>query len=426
MKAVLSNRIHIEVDEELLSIIDKDLTYKVPGPMPMDPDITVRNMKRIRQGIVSMPSGRVDLIPEDHEIVDKRVLAPVRFPKPLVKLHEYQNVIYNDVDDNCILNAKPGWGKTFVGLFIAAKLGQKTLIVVHNANLRAQWVKEVKKVFGITPGIIGGGKFDVKPIIVIGNTQSLYNKVPEISKLFGTIMLDEMHHVPANSFSKVLDSNHARYKIGLSGTIKRKDGKHVYFRDYFSPTIHKPVRDNVLIPEVHIHKSDFVFPDGGKTPWATRVNGLLYDEEYQKYVANLATIYANGGMKVLVVADRTEFLERGCEYTENSVCITGSITEIEERERLQQTLQLYNSILWGAISIYKEGISENVLSCLILGTPVNNEPMLEQLIGRITRLHEGKTRSIIVDINLGGFTAKKQAQQRLAFYIKEGYKITHY
>ena len=35
------------------------------------------------------------------------------------------------------------------------------------------------------------------------------------------------------TFSKVIDSNYARYKIGLSGTIERKDGKHVVFRDYF-------------------------------------------------------------------------------------------------------------------------------------------------------------------------------------------------
>ena len=46
----------------------------------------------------------------------------------------------------------------------------------------------------------------------------------------GTIILDEMHHVSSPTFSKVIDTNYARYKVGLSGTIERKDGKHVVFR----------------------------------------------------------------------------------------------------------------------------------------------------------------------------------------------------
>jgi superfamily II DNA or RNA helicase len=427
MKAVVNNRIFLEATPELKRNLDTLLTYKIPGRLPMDPPFIIKNMKVVRSKLVSIPIGAFSLIPKEYEVIDNRVKHPVNFPTPLVTLRDDQKDVYNLVEDNCIINAKPGWGKTFTGLFIAAKLGQKTLIVVHTTNLRNQWAKEVEKVFGFKAGIIGGGKFDTDSPIVIGNTQSLYNKIPFISKEFGTLILDEMHHIPAASFSKLLDQNHARYKIGLSGTVKRKDGRHVYFKDYFSEEIHKPINDNVLTPEVHIHHPGFQFPDGGM-PWANRVNDLEYNEEYQQYVASLATIYANKGHKVLVVAARTQFLVNVAKLIgDNAICITGETVKVEDREGLEQ--RLYGNrinVLAGAISIYKEGISINPLSCLIQGTPINNDPMLEQLAGRINRPHKEKNKTIIVDINLKGKTASNQARNRFAFYSKQGWKITTY
>ena len=145
---------------------------------------------------------------------------------------------YDAVDDNCIINAWVSWGKTFTGLAIASKLKQKTLVVVHTVALRNQWEKEVEKVFGISPGIIGSGKFDTDAPIVIGNVQTLTRRVPDIINEFGTVILDEMHHVSSPTFKNIIDKSKARYKIGLSGTIERKDGKHVVFRDYFLSLIH--------------------------------------------------------------------------------------------------------------------------------------------------------------------------------------------
>ena len=54
-----------------------------------------------------------------------------------------------------------------------------------------------------------------------------------------TIILDEMHHVSNPTFSKVIDTNYCRYKLGLSGTIERMDVKHVVFRDYFGNKVIK-------------------------------------------------------------------------------------------------------------------------------------------------------------------------------------------
>lgn len=424
MKAVLSNRIYMNVTKEYRDYINEQLTYVIPSTRPNSPPIVMKNMARIRDDLISIPIGCMSLIPEDYEIIDKRILNPLELPEFKFTLRKSQQLIHDAVVDNCIINAAPSWGKTFTGLAIAAKLGQKTLVITHTVNLRNQWVNEVKKVTGGTPGIIGSGKLELDFSIVIGNTQTLYRNIPLIKKEFGTLILDEMHHVSAPSFSRLVDTNYARYKIGLSATIERKDGKHVVFRDYFGDTVYKPPAENMMIPSVDIIKSQVRFPDGARTPWANRVTTLTTDEEYRHLISMLAAAYAAKGHKVLVVCDRTAFLKTCAELVgDSAVCIVGDVDQ-KERDKLQdQILQGDKNILFGTQAIYSEGISINSLSCLILATPLNNDPLLEQLIGRICREKEGKLQPKVVDIHLLGNTARRQASARMGYYMRKGYHI---
>ena len=426
MKAVISNRIYMDCSAELQQKIDKELTYAIPTHNPLDPPLMIKNMGLIRNGLISIPIGRMDLIPEEYEIVDKRLYKPVDFPEFMFDLRDSQKKVFDEIEDNAIINAWVSWGKTFTGLAIAGKLGQKTLIVTHTVALRNQWAKEVKKVFGIEAGIIGSGRFELDAPIVIGNTQTLYRNVDKIRKEFGTIILDEMHHVSSPTFSKILDTNYCRYKIGLSGTVERKDGKHVVFRDYFGSKLFQPPKENYMTPKIHLVHSEIRFMDGAKTPWANRVSALSNDEEYRHTIAMLAAAYAARGHKVLVVSDRVSFLKACAELTgDRAVCVTGDVSH-EDRETLVDRV-LYGdaNVLYGTQAIFSEGISVDTLSCLILGTPVNNEPLLTQLVGRVIRKKEGKIDPIIVDIHLRGNTARKQASNRVGFYMKQGWDMKY-
>ena len=424
VKAVVSNRIYLEVTDQYKEVLSKELTYTIPSYNPKDPPIVIKNMARIRSNLVSIPIGRTDLIPRDYEVVDKRIELPIELPEFKFPLRPSQQEVFDEVEDNCIINAWVSWGKTFTGLSIAGKLKQKTLIVVHTVPLRNQWTKEVEKVFGFTPGIIGSGKFNIDPPIVIGNTQSLYRNIPTIRKAFGLVMLDEMHHVSSPTFSKVIDSNYARYKIGLSGTIERKDGKHVVFRDYFGQKVLKPPKENYMTPSIWVHRSEIRFMDGSNIPWANKVTQLAYNEEYVHTIALLAAAFAAKGHKVLVVSDRVHFLQACAELAgDKAVCVTGEVPH-EERQTLMSKITTGEAnILFGTQAIFSEGISLDDLSCLILGTPVNNEPLLTQLIGRVIRQKEGKRDPIVVDIQLKGNTARRQASNRMGYYMKQGYNI---
>lgn len=371
---------------------------------------------------MSIPIGRIDLIPPDYEVVDKRIKVNTKFPNFKFELRPSQQDVYNEVDDNCIINAKPSWGKTFAALAIAGKLNQKTLVIVDKVPLRNQWTREVNKVYDIEPGIIGSSKFNIKGPITISNVQSLYNCIDRVKDQFGTIILDEMHHVSAPIFSRVMDKTSARFKIGLSGTLKRKDGKDVVFRDYFGNHIIKPPPENFMEPIIHVIESNIPIPEmPGVNSWSHRVNALLENINYRILVQNLADKYSSMGHKSLIVADRVEFINTMASIRDRAIAITGETQEGREEQIARITKDIDE--IWGTISIFKEGISQDNLSCLILATPVNNEPMLEQLIGRIQRILPNKPQPIVVDIKSSGWTGSNQFQARMGHYIRRGYKV---
>jgi len=419
-KAVLSNRIFMEADKPLIDKIRKELTYTIPNPNPQGLPITIRNMGVFKKGIITMPIGRLDLIPKGYEIVDKRVLQPAEFPEFNGELRPSQQKIYDEIEDNSMINAWVSFGKTFTALAIAGKFKQKTLVVTHTIQLREQWVREIEKVYGFTPGVIGSGRFETNTPIVVGNIQTLYKVIGKIQKTFGLVILDEFHHISAASFSRVIDKCAARYKIGLSGTMARKDGKHVVFRDYFGNNVIKPPAENYMEPEIHIYNTNFKLPHS--YVWANRVTALAENESYQKVVSAIAAKYVGLGHSVLLVSDRVKFLQSCADLIgETAICITGEVTDREELMKLIERKE--KKVLCGTQSMFSEGISINSLSCLILGTPLNNDPLLTQLIGRVIREQEGKLQPIVVDINLKSETAKRQAAQRAGLYLQQGWKI---
>lgn len=427
-KAVLTNRIFLDTDTENRNRIIQALTYRIPSTNPLIPRPTIiKNYRLITQNIISLPSGREDLIPEETEIIDKRIEKPVDFPKAAYDLRPDQTEAALALSYGTgILNAPVGWGKTFTALHIASMLGQKTLIVVHNLSIRSQWEKEIKRLFGITPGVIGSSKFFIHPIITVANVQTLANHMDRVEAEFGTVILDEAHHVPASTFTTVMDRLKCKYKIGLTGTLQRKDGKHVLFTDYFGDVVVKPKSTNVMYPEVRIVKSKVALPDGNC--WADKVTKLLDTPEYIELIAVLTLMHIEEGHKVLVLADRILFQQKVAELIGDRCVIVDGSTSLEDRDKAHAMLVSgEKDALIGTTSIYKEGISESILSCLILSNPVNNEGLLEQLMGRIMRLFPGKLTPVVVDVQLKrtptSNTAYLQAASRIGTYMKLGYSI---
>ena len=426
-KAIVSNKIYLDVTPDIAKKLINNLTYKIRRNIPgvknhfIQYDI-IKNYKVLPNSIMAIPVGRIDLIPEEYEIQDKRTIHDLPFPDPKFPLRGSQLDVFNEVNDTCFINAMVGWGKTFTALHIARKLGQKTLIVCHNTMLRDQWIEEIEKLFEMPVGVIGSGEFDIDHSIVVGNIQTLTKLVPKICKEFGTVIVDEAHHCPASTFTTFIDGMYARYKIGLSGTMQRKDGKQVLFKDFFGSKLYQPPQENTLTPTVQIVRTGIALSPGDT--WVKKINNLLYDTDYQRFIAAAANLQIAKGHKVLIVADRVEFLQKVGELIgETCVCITGGTT-YDERVLLKEQVESgEKSCIAGSRQIFSEGISVNILSCVILAVPIANDGLLEQIIGRIMRQHKNKLSPLVLDMQFSGVSDRKQNKDRIAFYIRKGWTI---
>lgn len=426
-KAIISNRIFIDNPgvEETKKII-KALTYKLDidtGSKTFFTTETVKNYKILVRGIISMPQGRTDLIPEGYEIVDKRSSEDYPFPDPIYPLRDEQLEVFEGVNSSCFINALPGWGKTFTALHIARKLKQKTLIVTHTVALRDQWIEEVKTLFNIDAGVIGSGIVDYEDkLITVANIQSLVKHYPALVKEYGTIIIDEAHHSPAKTFVEVLDSFYCKYRIALSGTMIRKDGKHILFKDYFGSVVFQPPQSHTMTPTIRLVKTGLMLkPD---VTWAEKISDLASNASYQEFIAGVALQEMSVGHKVLVIADRVEFLKT-VSYLIGPDCLTVTgETSLEDRKAAKEAIiSGAATSLCGSRQIFSEGISIEPLSCVILAIPMSNDSLLEQIVGRIMRMYKDKLPPLVVDMQFQGWQDKKQNKSRLGLYLRKGWAI---
>jgi len=427
-KAVISNRIYLSVTPELEMALEKSLTYVLPLRHKEVVPVVICDVVTIRPGLISIPSGRQDLIPSGYEIIDKRVSAPIEFCQPKISLRVSQQQVVDEWESSGLLHANTSFGKTFTAIHLIAKLKQKTLVVLHTVALRDQWFHEIKKVLGITPSIIGSGGFDTRSPITIANIQTLRRRIdtnPELNSMFGTIIIDEAHLSPAKTFNDVIDASKAKNKIALSATPIRKDGKSVYLYDYFDKyNIVHPKEENAMTPEVHIYITKIPFPFKQSGNWSKELTKLYENKQFMEHIFHVANAYATLGYQCLVPADRVFFLET---LHSNNGAISELVTaKTEDREEIfTKFLQHKKEILYASTKIVSTGISINTLSCLVLTAPINNESLLTQLIGRIKRVREGKHQPIIVDTFLTGGVVTHQQQKRIHWYEKQGWKIKY-
>ena len=135
-----------------------------------------------------------------------------------------------------LLALHTGFGKTVL-LNIISRINQKTLIIVHKEFLLRQWIERIEQFLpDARVGRIQAKTIDTEDKdIVICMLQSLSMKdyPKDMFKEYGLSIYDECHHLSAEVFSRAFFKVVTKYGLGLSATIKRKDGLTKSFKMVF-------------------------------------------------------------------------------------------------------------------------------------------------------------------------------------------------
>lgn len=374
--------------------------------------------------VIKRVSGHVEL-----EFINRTSRPQQVIPKPSFTLRKSQEdqtnnfIHYTPIGEQVLLgiiNAIPGFGKTISQLEIAYLLQLKTLVVTTNVGIRDMWQQEVTKFFGFKPGIIGSGQFNLEPPIVIANIQTVHKHAHALSREFGLLILDEVHHCPASTFDSILNKSFAQVKLGLSGTLLRKDGKHVLFKGWFGENIIIPPEENVLIPTVLRQYSNQKFqPSSEVGGWANQVTKLYQEPTYLMEIVQLATSLYFNGYVPLITSDRVEFSKMLHQMLEEATQRKWALIISEEKNREQILQQVAYGEYQGVISttsIFSEGLSVNILSQLVLTSSSDNESLIRQLIGRVQRHQPDKLNPLVIDFALRGSTGFRHQETRQKIY----------
>ena len=159
-----------------------------------------------------------------------------------------------------VLSLPCGYGKTTVALALSAKLGYRTMIIVHKEFLAHQWRERIEQFCpGSTIGRIQRDTCDVQHDFVIAMLQSLTLKEYKFDAFesFGTVIVDEAHHICAQVFSQALFKICPRHLYGLSATPDRKDGLTKVLNWFMGPTFFSVARKDQTQVEVFTIEFDY-------------------------------------------------------------------------------------------------------------------------------------------------------------------------
>ncbi|HXT59555.1 MAG TPA: DEAD/DEAH box helicase family protein [Pirellulales bacterium] len=131
-----------------------------------------------------------------------------------------------------------GTGKTEVALAIMRQMAVATLVVSPVRDLMYQWQRRILERLGYDAGVIGDNVFCVRPVSVTTYDSACIH-MERLGDRFGLIVFDECHHLPGAIRRDAARMSAAPWRLGLTATPERSDGRHVDLAALVGPTAYE-------------------------------------------------------------------------------------------------------------------------------------------------------------------------------------------
>lgn len=324
---------------------------------------------------------------------------------------------------------------TVMAIYLICQIQKKTLVVVHKDFLMQQWKERINQFCPSAKiGIIKAKQIDTQDKdIVIASLQSLsmkeYDK--EVLNGFGFVVIDEVHHTSAEVFSRALRKVSFKYTLGLSATIKRKDGLSKVFMWYLGSVLFSNVKntktDNVDIDCLYYYDpapsySKEVYMMGSKLNISKMLNNICEHEPRVIMIADKIKniIDKEPCRKIIVLSDRRMHLSNIGERLLRLGISSGNYFGGMKQQDLKASEE--KQVILGTFCMVSEGFDCKSLDTLVLASPKSD---VVQSVGRILREEQKNRRNtpLVVDIIDQFSVFEKQALKRQQYYKKQRYNI---
>lgn len=324
-----------------------------------------------------------------------------------------------------------GAGKTVCTLKIIAELGVKTLIIVHKTFLMNQWEERIREFLPTARvGKIQAEIIDIEnKDIVLGMLQSLSMKEYPLTlfQSFGLTVIDEVHHISAEVFSRALFKVVTPYMLGLSATMKRKDGLTKVFKMFLGDVVYKKARegtDDVLVKAIHYEHNDENYKKEhynfrGHINYATMIKQLCEFQPRSDFIILFiqGILKENNNQQIMILGHNKSILI----YLHDQIKAINFASVgyyVGGMKKKDLKISEGKQIIIATYKMAEEGLDIKTLTTLIMVTPKTD---VCQAVGRILRKRD--IEHLIVDIIDQHPVFKRQWIKRRRYYKKQNYTI---
>jgi superfamily II DNA or RNA helicase len=344
---------------------------------------------------------------------DNRLIQnPAKF-YPGIELRPYQQKAVQSMmrKHRGYLVAPCGAGKTVMGLELIARRGLRALVIVHTNDLLKQWVQNTISFLDFRPGQICSGRHVSDSPLTIATVQTLVRHpalIAGLSGQIGTLLVDECHHIPAATFTKVVSGFRPNYLYGCSATPEREDGMSDILRLFIGPELHAvkslelQQKEHLLRPSLEIIPTDFFYEWEDDKPEKynemmeklvnDRIRNQLICRELLKHDQSLNLILSERIAHCVMLKKQLEAQNPDAQ----TELLTGKTHPIIREQILNKARKGEINYLF-ATKLADEGLDIQCLEHLWLVTPSRSVNRAQQRVGRIMRIADGKKKPVVFD-----------------------------
>lgn len=329
-----------------------------------------------------------------------------------------------------------GAGKTILAMMAIGAVKRSVLVVVPTIDLLQQWERVIQGCYHGPIGILGGGQHDIQQITVTTYDSAAIH-IERLGDLFGLVIFDECHHLPAPQYQFIALSTLAPFRLGLSATVERPDGKESVVYNLVGPLVYEGrIRDmtamtlapyEVVTIEISMTAEEQEAYQEARSTYTSfiKAQGIRMDQKdgwidfikrssrssegrkamkaywLQKRLAQAAAakvsttwdiICRHRGQRMLVFTDDNQMAYRiGREFL---VPVLTHKTKLAERKRILSEFKNGTQTVIATSKVLNEGVDvpEASIGVVLSGSGAVREHV--QRLGRILRHQQGKTAKL--------------------------------
>ena len=332
-------------------------------------------------------------------------------------------------EKRALLISATGTGKTYASAFAMRELGfRRVLFLVHRGQLARQTRKSYEKVFAnsVSMGLVGAGYYEYEADYVFATVQTLNRDehlLQYAKDAFDCIVLDEAHHVPADTYQKIMGHFTPKLWLGMTATPDKRDdnveGRNVYeifnYQIAYEIRLQQALEENLLCPFHYFGITDLSMIGDEE---AARDFNMLTSDERVRHIVKQADYYGYSGDKVkglIFCSNIKETEELSAKFNQivnpatgknfRTVALNGSASEQERQDAFERLAMNEDESLENrqpldyifSVEILNEGVDIVEVNQVIMLRPTQSPIVFIQQLGRGLRKVSGKEYVVILD-----------------------------